>query len=333
MGGSAVHAVTSVGAKIRIVFAGTPHFAMTALEALHGDGFDIRLVLTQPDRPAGRGLRLQSSPVKAFAVQNGMRVLQPIGLGERHPQHANETREAMQQLAADVMVVAAYGLLLPAWLLAMPRWGCMNIHASILPRWRGAAPIQRAVEAGDAQTGVTIMQMDSGLDTGEILLAEPMPITTNDTAGSLHDKLAELGGHLMVRALHLRRLGRLPSSPQPIEGVSYAPKVHKREALIDWNSPAAQIVRRVRAFDPSPGCATQLGGLPIKVWSAALDDQAFVAGTRAGTVLAGAPEALIVAARDGAVRLTQLQRAGGKRLGVRDFLHGFPVQVGAILGT
>jgi methionyl-tRNA formyltransferase len=324
---------SSGDAASRVVFAGTPPFALAALEALLAAGFETPLVLTQPDRPAGRGLRLQPSPVKAFAMHHAMRVLQPSGLGQRHPKDVEEVRDVMRRIEADAMVVAAYGLLLPQWLLDLPRWGCINIHASLLPRWRGAAPIQRAVEAGDTLTGVTIMQMDAGLDSGEILLAEPMPIAVDDTAGSLQHKLAGLGARLVVQALHLRAQGRLPGSPQPIEGVTYAHKVQKSEALIDWNSPAAQIVRRVRAFDPAPGCTTQLGGVPIKVWGAALDGQALAPGARAGQVLDSTPDALIVAARDGAVRLTQLQRAGGKRLGARDFLLGFPVQAGAILGA
>jgi methionyl-tRNA formyltransferase len=324
--------MTSVGANIRVVFAGTPHFALTALQALHAAGFEIPLVLTQPDRRAGRGMKLQPSPVKAFAMRHAMRVLQPAGLGRGHPKDAGEIREAMRLLAADVMVVAAYGLLLPGWLLQMPRWGCMNIHASLLPRWRGAAPIQRAVEAGDTQTGVTIMQMDAGLDSGEILLSEPMPIAIDDTTGSLHDKLAVLGARLMVRALQLRAQDLLRGVPQPADGVSYAYKVQKSEAQIDWHAPAAQIVRRVRAFDPAPGCSTHAGGVPIKVWGAALEGRSLAPGTPAGTVLEGTQDRLVVAAQDAAVRLTELQRAGGKRLGARDFLHGFPLPAGAILG-
>ena len=316
----------------RIVFAGTPEFALVALKALHQAGFDIPLVLTQPDRPGGRGMRVQASPVKAYALQHGLPLTQPTGLGAKYADDARQLREAITRIAPDLMVVAAYGLLLPAWLLALPRWGCMNIHASLLPRWRGAAPIHRAVEAGDAQSGVCIMQMDAGLDTGDILLAQSLPIAASETTGSLHDKLADLGARLMLEALQLRAQDRLPRTVQPKEGVSYARKIEKHEALIDWSSPAALIERRVRAFNPAPVCSTRLGQETIKVWQATLAEQEGTPGTSAGTVLRVGEDGIVVAAADGALLLTQLQRAGGKRLAARDFLRGFPIAAGSVLG-
>ena len=326
------HGATGPGLGRRIVFAGTPEFALVALKALHQAGFDIPLVLTQPDRPGGRGMRLQASPVKAYALQHGLPLMQPPGLGAKYADEAGQLREAIIRIAPDLLVVAAYGLLLPAWLLELPRWGCMNIHASLLPRWRGAAPIHRAIEAGDAQSGVCIMQMDVGLDTGDILIAQPVAIAADETAGSLLDKLADLGARLMIEALQLRAQERLPRTAQPSQGVSYARKIEKHEALIDWKSPAALIERRVRAFNPFPGCATQLGQESIKVWGAALAEQELAPGTPAGTILRVEDDAIVVAAADGALLLTQLQRAGGKRLATAEFLRGFPITAGSVLG-
>lgn len=326
------HAAASAAPGRRIVFAGTPEFALVALKALHQAGFEIPLVLTQPDRPGGRGMRLQASPVKAYALQHGMPLLQPSGLGAKSTDEARLVRAAITDIAPDLMVVAAYGLLLPAWLLEMPRWGCMNIHASLLPRWRGAAPIHRAIEAGDAQSGVSIMQMDAGLDTGDILLAQAVPIAADDTTGSLHDKLAQLGARLMIVALQLRAQDRLPRTRQPEGGVSYARKIEKHEAVIDWGSPAAVIERRVRAFNPFPGCSTHLGKESIKVWGAALAEQELAPGTQAGSVLRIEEDAIVVAAQSGALRLTRLQRAGGKPLSAREFLRGFPIAAGNALG-
>ena len=316
----------------RIVFAGTPEFARVALKALHQAGLEIPLVLTQPDRPGGRGMRLQASPVKAYALQHGLPLMQPPGLGAKYDAAAGQVRQAITRIAPDLMVVAAYGLLLPAWLLELPRWGCMNIHASLLPRWRGAAPIHRAIEAGDAQSGVSIMQMDAGLDTGDILLAQSVAIAAHETSGSLHDKLADLGARLMLDALQMRAQERLPRTAQPIQGLSYARKIEKHEALIDWNSQSALIERRVRAFNPFPGCSTQLGEESIKVWGAALAEQELAPGTQAGTVLRLEEDAIVVAAADGALGLTQLQRAGGKRLAAAEFLRGFPITTGSVLG-
>ncbi|MDR1968709.1 MAG: methionyl-tRNA formyltransferase, partial [Burkholderiaceae bacterium] len=231
---------------MRIAFAGTPEFARVALEALHAAGFAVPLVLTQPDRPAGRGMKLHASPVKQFAQAHGIAVAQPrsLRLDGKYPEDAAAAQAALQAARPDVLVVAAYGLILPPWTLILPRHGCLNIHASLLPRWRGAAPIQRAIEAGDAETGVTIMQMDAGLDTGDMLLAEVLPIGPCDSAAALHDRLAALGGRLIVAALHQAACGSLRATPQPAVGVSYAHKIDKQEAAVDWTQPAAVIERR-----------------------------------------------------------------------------------------
>jgi methionyl-tRNA formyltransferase len=313
---------------MRLIFAGTPEFARVALERLHAASFEIALVLTQPDRPAGRGMKLQASPVKQFALEHGIAVAQPrsLRLDGKYPEDAQAARNAMDAAKADVMVVAAYGLILPQWVLDAPRLGCMNIHASILPRWRGAAPIHRAIEAGDAQTGVTIMQMDAGLDTGAMLLEERVAITAQDTTGTLHDKLAALGGRLVVEALELAACGGLRPVPQPAEGVTYAKKIEKAEAVIDWRRPAREIERRIRAFDPFPGASSTLNGEAIKLWRAEV-----VPGVSGepGRVIAVSETGIDVACgeRTG-LRITQLQRAGGKRLPVDQFLRGFEVRPG-----
>jgi methionyl-tRNA formyltransferase len=314
---------------VRLIFAGTPEFARVALERLHAAGFEIPLVLTQPDRPAGRGLKLQPSPVKQFALAHGVAVAQPrsLRLDGKFPDDARAAKEAIAAAHADVMVVAAYGLILPQWVLDAPPLGCMNIHASLLPRWRGAAPIHRAIEAGDAQTGVTIMQMDAGLDTGDMLLAEPMPIDADDTTGTLHDKLAALGGRLIVEALELAACGGLTRTLQPQDGVTYAHKIDKAEAAIDWSHDAHAIGRRVRAFNPAPGATAQIGGEAIKVWAAtSLDGRGSAAP---GTVVAIDERGIGVACGDGSrLEITQLQRAGGKRLAATEFLRGFPLAPG-----
>ncbi|HEX6361399.1 MAG TPA: methionyl-tRNA formyltransferase, partial [Albitalea sp.] len=255
---------------MRVAFAGTPDFAQAALARLHGAGHAIPLVLTQPDRPAGRGMKLQASPVKAFAVAHGIPVAQPrsLRLDGKYPEDARAAREALVAARPDVLVVAAYGLILPTWVLELPPLGALNIHASLLPRWRGAAPIHRAIEAGDAYTGITIMQMDAGLDTGDMLLAEAETIAPDDTTGTLHDRLAALGGRLVVEALERAQAGTLARTPQPAEGVTYAHKIDKAEAAIDWRQPAAAIERRVRAFDPVPGASTLVDGETVKVWRA-----------------------------------------------------------------
>jgi methionyl-tRNA formyltransferase len=318
---------------LRVIFAGTPEFARVALERLHASGHTIALVLTQPDRPAGRGMKLQPSPVKQFATAHGIPVAQPRGLRleGKYPDDARAAREAIDAARADVMVVAAYGLILPQWVLDAPRLGCMNIHASLLPRWRGAAPIHRAIEAGDAATGVTIMQMDAGLDTGDMLLAARIPIAADDTTGSLHDKLAGLGAGLIVQALEAAARGDLTRTPQPAEGVTYAAKIDKAEAAIDWAQPAEVIARRVRAFNPAPGATAQLRGETVKLWRAsAVPGRGSVAP---GTVVAVDERGIGVACGDGSrLELAELQRAGGKRLAAAEFVRGFLVEPGARFG-
>ncbi|AOS81794.1 MULTISPECIES: methionyl-tRNA formyltransferase [Hydrogenophaga] len=315
---------------MKLIFAGTPAFARVALERLLAAGFGVPLVLTQPDRPAGRGMKLQASPVKALALERGIAVSQPrsLRLDGKYPEDAMAARAAIDAAQADVMVVAAYGLILPRWVLDTPRLGCLNIHASLLPRWRGAAPIHRAIEAGDAETGITIMQMDDGLDTGDMLLRERIAIRDSDTTDTLHDRLAVLGGRLIVEALEMAACGGLHAEPQPQEGVTYAHKIEKAEAAIDWTQPAAAIARRVRAFDPFPGAHTTHARETIKVWAA----EALPGNGRAGEALAVEPEGITVACGEGALRLTVLQRAGGKRLPAADFLRGFALAPGEVLG-
>ncbi len=315
---------------LKVAFAGTPEFARVPLDAIAAAGHDIALVLSQPDRPAGRGMKLQASPVKQCAVAHGWPVVQPrsLRLDGKFPDDAAAAREALLAARPDVMVVAAYGLILPQWVLDLPRHGCLNIHASLLPRWRGAAPIHRAIEAGDAQTGITIMQMDAGLDTGDMLLREAVDVGSDSTA-QLHDRLAALGGRLVVQAL--ADIGRLVRTPQPAEGVTYAHKVEKHEAQIDWNQPAEAIVRRIRAFDPFPGANSLLDGEILKLWAAdAVPGETATAPP--GTILAVTGEGVTVAAEGSVAMLTELQRPGGKRLGVADFLRGFDLKPGQRFG-
>ncbi|MBS0507303.1 MAG: methionyl-tRNA formyltransferase [Proteobacteria bacterium] len=321
---------------MRVIFAGTPEFARVALEHLLAAGFTVPLVLSQPDRPAGRGMKLQASPVKQCALEHGIAVAQPrsLRLDGKYPDEAAAAKAAIEAAQADVMVVAAYGLILPQWVLDAPRLGCLNIHASLLPRWRGAAPIHRAIEAGDSETGVTIMQMDAGLDTGDMLLLEATPITPADTQALLHDRLAQLGGRLIVQALRQAAGGRLVATPQPAEGVSYAHKIDKAEALIDWSDSAEAIARRVRAFDPFPGASTQLGTEVIKLWASEIDSYSRPQDARFGQVLRIDADGISVACGAGSVlRLTTLQRAGGKRLPAADFLRGFALAPGMVLGA
>jgi methionyl-tRNA formyltransferase len=315
---------------MRIIFAGTPAFARAALERLYAAGFEIALVLTQPDRPAGRGMKLQASPVKQFATDHDIAVAQPrsLRLDGKYPEDAAAARDAITAAQADAMVVAAYGLILPQWVLDAPRLGCFNIHASLLPRWRGAAPIHRAIEAGDEQTGVTIMQMDAGLDTGDMLLIEPLSIRPDDTTSTLHDRLADLGARLIIEALELAACGGLRPVPQPIEGVTYAHKIEKAEAAIDWRQPAAVIARRVRAFDPFPGAQAMLAGETIKLWSARAQPAA-AAGVP-GQVMAAGAEGVLVQTGEGALLIDELQRPGGKRLAAGEFLHGQRMEAGQV---
>ena len=319
---------------MKIIFAGTPEFARTALQALLQAGYPVPLVLTQPDRPAGRGMKLQASPVKLCALEHGISVVQPrsLRLDGKYPEDANHARAAIEAAQADVMVVAAYGLILPQWVLDTPARGCLNIHASLLPRWRGAAPIHRAIEAGDAQTGVTIMQMDAGLDTGDMLLREAVDILPDDTTAVLHDRLAHLGGRLIVRALQQAECGSLVRVPQPPDGVTYAHKIEKTESQVDWSRPAEEIARRIRAFDPFPGASTVLGSEVIKLWNCKIDSFKRLIELPSGHILSVENEGIMVACGEGALRLTVLQRPGGKRLSAADFLRGFDVRPGMVLG-
>lgn len=304
---------------MKIVFAGTPEFAATALRALLDSGHEVPLVLTQPDRPAGRGLKPQASAVKQLAESRGLKLLQPANL------KAIEVVQAVAAVSPEVVVVAAYGLILPATLLSLPPLGCLNVHASLLPRWRGAAPIQRALLAGDASTGVTIMQMDEGLDTGPILMQESLPIGARDTAGVLHDKLARLGALLIVRALLERPAPRAQDSSR----ATYAARIAKGEAAIDWGRPALEIERQVRAFNPSPGAYTQLGSETLKIWEASVEPS--VSGAP-GTIRTAGADGIVIGCGAGALRVTQLQRAGGKRLAAGPFLAGFKLDPGVRLG-
>lgn len=320
---------------MRVIFAGTPEFARVALVRLHAAGFEIPLVLTQPDRPAGRGLKLQSSAVKQWAQAHGIAVAQPrsLRLDGKYPDDASAAKVQIETARADLMVVAAYGLILPQWVLDAPRLGCLNIHASLLPRWRGAAPIHRAIEAGDAQTGVTIMQMDAGLDTGDMLLTESCAIQDIDSTGSLHDKLADLGGRLIVEALEIAACGGFRPTAQPTEGVTYAHKIEKHEAALDWTLPADVLARRVRAFNPFPGAFSVLGADTIKIWRAqALPSNTAAANARPGQILQANAEGIDVLTGDGALRLQQLQKPGGKPMAVADFLRGFELIPGLTFG-
>ena len=320
---------------MRVIFAGTPEFARVALERLLAAGFTVPLVLTQPDRPAGRGMKLQASPVKQCALEHGIPVAQPrsLRLDGKYPDDAAAARDALVAAQADVMVVAAYGLILPQWVLDLPAQGCLNIHASLLPRWRGAAPIHRAIEAGDAETGITIMQMDAGLDTGDMLLMERLAIAPTDTTATLHDRLAALGGRMIVEALELAACGGLKAVPQPAEGITYAHKIEKAESTIDWSLPATVIGQRIRAFDPFPGASTECAGETIKVWSYEIDSNKSNTDKRQGQILTVNGDGVTVACGEGTLRLTTLQRAGGKRLAAADFLRGFDLQPGMVLGA
>jgi methionyl-tRNA formyltransferase len=323
-----------VSEVLRVGYAGTPEFARTALAAIVDAGYAVPLVLTQPDRPAGRGMKLQASPVKQLALERGLPLAQPrsLRLDGKFPDEAAAARSALLAARLDVMVVAAYGLILPEWVLTTPRLGCLNIHGSLLPRWRGAAPIQRAIEAGDEETGITIMQMDEGLDTGDMLLVERCPIRHTgpdaDTTDSLHARLAPLGADLVVRALALAEQGRLPATPQPADGVTYAQKVDRTQAQLRWDAGADVLERQIRAFDPAPGAWTMLGADVLKVWRAAVAAREVPSATPAGTVLSVGPAGIDVACGAGCLCITELQKPGGRRLPVADFLRGFALQAG-----
>ena len=307
---------------MKVVFAGTPEFAAVALRAIHEAGFTVPLVLTQPDRPAGRGMQLQASSVKQYALAHGMPVAQPLSLrtDSKDPERAEQARAAHAQLLAldyDVMVVAAYGLILPRSTLDIRP--CINIHGSLLPRWRGAAPIHRAIEAGDLDAGVTIMEMEEGLDTGPMLLMEGLPIEATDTTGTLHDKVAALGARMIVEALHKMAAGELVATPQPEAGVTYAAKITKEEARLDFALSADVLARKVRAFNPFPGANGVVDGVAVKIWHAVA-----VEGSGApGQVLQADAGGIVVACGAGALRLTELQKPGSKRLAAAEFLKGF----------
>lgn len=309
---------------MKIAFAGTPEFARAALEALHAVGHEITLVMTQPDRPAGRGMQLQASPVKQFAVAHGLPVLQARSLRPdgKFGAEALQAHAVLRATPIDVMVVAAYGLILPQTVLDIPPRGCLNIHASLLPRWRGAAPIQRAIEAGDCATGITIMQMDAGLDTGAMLLRDELAITPDDTSASLHDKLTALGARLIVEALEGLERGELKATPQHAEGVTYAAKITRADAALDFTRPAQELARRVRAFDSE----ARIGSTTLKIFAASPLPQA--GDALPGEIVALDRQGIVVATGAGALQLGILQKPGGKRLAAAQFLAGFPMQVG-----
>ena len=308
---------------MKVIFAGTPDFAAAALKAIAAAGFEIPLVLTQPDRPKGRGMQLAPSPVKQAALELGLRVAQPEKL-----RNNAEALQMLKEVEADVMVVAAYGLILPQDVLDTPKHGCLNIHASLLPRWRGAAPIQRAIEAGDAETGVCIMQMDIGLDTGGVVSEHRYAIQPTDTANEVHDALMSLGAAAIVADLQqLKTEGRLKSVKQPEEGVTYAQKLSKEEARIDWNESAAVIERKIRAFNPVPAAWVEYQGKPMKIWRAEVVAQQ----GRAGEVLSCSADGLVVACGENALKITELQPSGSKRMPIAAFAAGHKIEVGTVL--
>ena len=304
---------------MRLAFMGTPQFSLPCLQALLAAGHQIAAVYSQPPRAQGRGMQLIKSPVHVFAESRGIEVRTPARLKDP------AEHESFHALNLDAAVVVAYGLILPQAMLTAPRYGCLNLHASLLPRWRGAAPIQRAIMAGDRETGVTIMQMDAGLDTGPMLLRAAVPIGPAETGGTLHDRLADVGARLVVEALD--RLPDLPAMPQPAEGVTYAKKIGKAEGLLDWGRPAAELERRIRAFDPFPGCSTGSGETQVKIWAARASRTAEGAGAP-GTLLAADSGGIVVATGDGLLVVTELQKPGGRRLPAADFLRGFPLSPG-----
>ncbi len=307
---------------MRLIFAGTPEFAAAALRALLAAGHDIPLVLTQPDRPAGRGMKLKMSPVKEVALAAGLNVAQPENL------KSAEAQQLIREQQSEVMVVAAYGLILPQVVLDLPRLGCINIHASLLPRWRGAAPIHRAIEAGDSETGITLMQMDKGLDTGAMLTRAALPIGPDDTTGSLHDRLAALGAAEIVRLLPDLAAGKVSATAQNDALACYAAKINKDEARLDWSRPAVELDRRIRAFNPFPGAYGLLDGNPLKIWQA----QVVPGSGIPGSILALTDGELLIACGDGALSISEVQKAGSKRLPISAFLAGHTLHIGDTLG-
>ena len=315
----------------RAVFAGTPEFAAAALAALLDAGCAVPLVLTQPDRPAGRGMKLSPSAVKRVALAHGIEVFQPASL-----KNDPAAIERLRRTPHDVMVVAAYGLILPRAVLDIPPLGCLNIHASLLPRWRGAAPIQRAIEAGDAATGICIMRMEEGLDTGPVLLREEVAILPGDTAAMLHDRLMQAGARAIVEAVKaltpLRGPGALTAVPQAQQGVTYAAKITKDEAALDFSQPAAQLARKLRAFDPFPGCSAQVRGITLKLWAGEALAPTVSGDHPPGTLVQADDRGIVIACANSALRVTELQKPGGKRLRPREFLQGFALTPGERLG-
>jgi methionyl-tRNA formyltransferase len=312
---------------LSVVFAGTPDFSVPALEALIAAGHRVTAVYTQPDRPAGRGRQLTASVVKQCALRHGIPVEQPLTLKD-------ETAVAtLADYRPQVMVVVAYGLILPRTVLAIPTYGCVNIHASLLPRWRGAAPIHRAVLAGDEMTGVDIMQMEAGLDTGPVLIERTTRIDAKDTTGSVHDRLAAMGAEALLEALEGLANGSIVPRVQSTEGLTYAEKIRKEEAQIDWSQPAATIDRQVRAFNPWPVAQTELRGTQLRVWSAELvDDSTALASATPGSVLAADAKGIRVATGKGVINLTQVQLAGRKAMSAAELLNAHPLD-GAVLGA
>jgi methionyl-tRNA formyltransferase len=307
---------------LRLVFAGTPEFAVPSLAALAGR-YDVCCVLTQPDRPAGRGRRLTASPVRRFALEHGMPVEQPASL--RKP----ESRKLLERLAPELMVVVAYGLILPRAVLEIPRLGCLNVHASLLPRWRGAAPIQRAILAGDRETGITIMQMDEGLDTGDILLQASLALDPRATAGDVHDALAMLGAETLVAAIEQLRTGSLVPRHQDPSRVTYAEKLAKSEAGIDWTTDAELLARRVRAFNPWPVAETRMDGQRLRIWEAeALERQT---AAPPGAVVAATAAGVDVACGQGVLRLTRMQLPGRRPVTAAEFINAMEL-AGRCLG-
>ncbi len=307
---------------MRIVFAGTPSFAVPALQAIVAAGHDVVAVFTRPDKPVGRGMAMGTSPVKEAAIALGIHVDQPPTL--RDPQH----QSTLRTLAPDLMVVVAYGLILPQAVLDIPNRGAVNIHASLLPRWRGAAPIHRAIEAGDATTGISIMQLDAGLDTGPVLLMRTLPIGTGETTGTLHDKLAEMGARTIVEALEGLSGNRLHAVPQSVEGVTYAAKITKSEAMLDWSRSASELERCVRAFDPAPGAHGRIGPVDLKIWQAAALPGTTATNAAPGTVVSADASGIDVACGEGQLRLLMVQRSGAKRMAVAELLRGLPIKPG-----
>lgn len=309
---------------MRIAFAGTPAFAAAALQALVESHFDVALVLTQPDRPAGRGLRKSPSAVKQLASHRGLAIAQPQTLRN------DEILTQLRSISAQAMVVAAYGLILPSAVLDLFPAGCINIHASLLPRWRGAAPIQRAILAGDRETGISIMRMEQGLDTGPVYLARAIPILPDDSTGSLHDRLAALGARCIVQALAQIANGALVPSPQPADGISYAHKITKPEAAIDWKRDSQEVDRQVRAFNPFPGAFSLLRSETVKIW------RGFAAASGQGApgeILGCGSDGIAVACGKGMLKITELQKSGGRRLSAAEFLRGLSPAPGERFGS